>query len=346
MTTEIKTIKEDNQIVEFQSFEFKLAEFKNKYDNMVYNLSDPVQEKAAKSDRLAIGKVIATLDKKHKEIKEPIKKQSDLIDGERKRIKDDLLAVQDKIKSQIKAHEDKIKAHHKMLDNKVQQLVEMSVLRADQYNSVSVKSIINTLQAIEIDDSFENRKADAALAKMESLEVLNKHYIFVLEEEEKEKVRLENERINELARQKKREAEIIEREKIIAENKAQKAIDEEKERSRIAEKQAEMKAKRLLNEANAKLEKAKMDKIEADKRAKLAVENERKKIQAELIAAQKKKDLLAIQEEELKRDKKHRDKIYFEIKDDLTKEGFTIENIKNLLNLIKSGKVRHIKIEY
>lgn len=346
MKTEIKKIKEDNQIVEFQSFEFKLAEFKNKYDNMVYNLSDPVQEKAAKSDRLAIGKVIATLDKKHKEIKEPIKKQSDLIDGERKRIKDDLLAVQDKIKSQIKAHEDKIKAHHEMLDNKVQKLVEMSVLRADQYNSVSVKSIIEALQEIEIDDSFENRKADAALAKMESLEALNLHYTVALESEEQEKKRLEKQRLEELARQKRREKEIQERERIIAENKAQKAIDEEKERSRIAKQQADLKAKRLIDEANAKVKKAKQDKIDAEKLAKLAAENERKKIQAEQIAIQKKKDLLAAQEEKLKRDQKHREKIYFEIKDDLTEKGFSLENVRDLLNLIKSGKVRHLKIEY
>ena len=102
-------------IAEYSEFEAKMAEFKKTYDNVVYDLTDPVHEKKARSDKYSIGKVISALDKKHDEIKAPLKAQVDLIDGERKRIKDELLGVQDKIKSQIKAHEDAIREHAEML---------------------------------------------------------------------------------------------------------------------------------------------------------------------------------------------------------------------------------------
>ena len=38
------------KIVEFSEFDKQLAEFKDRYENVVYNLDDPTQNKQARSD--------------------------------------------------------------------------------------------------------------------------------------------------------------------------------------------------------------------------------------------------------------------------------------------------------
>src|SRR3990167_280480 len=119
MSAQIQAVPKTD-IVEFDEFAGKLAEFRQRYDGVVYDLAVPEQEKQARSDRYAIGKVVSALDAKHKELKEPLKRQTDLIDGERKRIKDDLLSIQDRIKSQIETHEAKIAAHEEELQARVE----------------------------------------------------------------------------------------------------------------------------------------------------------------------------------------------------------------------------------
>ena len=103
------------QVVEFQEFETNLAEYKDRYLDVVYDLTDTVQMKLAKSDKLAIGKTVSALDKRHKEIKSPLQEQVTLLDGERKRIKDGLRDIQDSIKGQIETHEAAIKAEQDAL---------------------------------------------------------------------------------------------------------------------------------------------------------------------------------------------------------------------------------------
>ena len=97
------------QIAEFNEFAAALAEYKAKYEGIVYDLTIPEQEKTAKADKMAIGKVISKLDGAHKAVKAPLKERVDLLDSERKRIKDQLLELQSGIKGQIAEHEARIK---------------------------------------------------------------------------------------------------------------------------------------------------------------------------------------------------------------------------------------------
>ena len=75
MSAQIQAVPKTD-IVEFDEFAGKLAEFRQRYDGVVYDLAVPEQEKQARSDRYAIGKVVSALDAKHKELKEPLKRQS------------------------------------------------------------------------------------------------------------------------------------------------------------------------------------------------------------------------------------------------------------------------------
>lgn len=67
MSAVLETI--DNPIAEFKEFDKQLSEFLSQYDGVVYDLTDPKQEKTARSDKYAIGKAISALDARHKEIK-------------------------------------------------------------------------------------------------------------------------------------------------------------------------------------------------------------------------------------------------------------------------------------
>lgn len=161
------------QIVEFNDFETQLAELKSKYDGVIYDLSVPEQEKQARSDKLSVEKVIAELDRSHKKIKAPLAEKVSLIDGERKRIKDDLLGVQEKIKSQIQQHEDKIQAHADMLEIKVDDICTIGFLNPWMHiGSREVHCLIKKAKSIIVDDSYEHRKADATLAQVDTIKKL------------------------------------------------------------------------------------------------------------------------------------------------------------------------------
>jgi len=169
----MNAVIKETAITEFSEFESKLQTFKSKYMDVVYDLSDEEQGKQARSDRLTIGKVIASLDRAHKDLKAPLKEKVDLIDGERKRIKDELLEVQGSIKSQIETHEKEIADHMEMLQGKVD-----AVCLPDDFDTMSLLTVIqiqeflDNYKSIDVDDTYEHRKADATLAQIETIKNL------------------------------------------------------------------------------------------------------------------------------------------------------------------------------
>jgi hypothetical protein len=158
-------------IVEFNQFESDLAEYKAKYQDVVYDLTVPAQEKQARSDRLSIGKKVAELDRVHAAVKAPLKAQVDLLDGERKRIKDGLLLIQDRIKSQIAEHDAKIQAIEDGLNARVDAIKALSIFEF-QPTTANVQERLDTLNAITVDESFAHHAANALLAHKTSLSML------------------------------------------------------------------------------------------------------------------------------------------------------------------------------
>jgi hypothetical protein len=349
------------EIIEFKAFEANLTEFKETYDNIVYNLDDPKENKSARSDKRSIGSIIAKLDKVHQQIKAPLKEQVDLLDHERKRIKDQLLGVQLKIKNQLDQHEQKIREHQDSLELKVQEITNMPHLLPEHNNSVSIKAIIDALESIDIDDSFENRKPDAALAKIESLKLLNASFSEAVESEEKEKERLQKLKIEEEKRQKEREEEIKKQAKIDAEKEAEKKIiaaKEAEEKAKLANKKVVEAAKKAEKQAKIDIkkakEKAKSDAVQAkikayenaEKMAEEARKKERQRIEKEQTAKKIAEEKRLTEENKKKAQKEHRAKIYKEIRDDLYTQGIDTESVKKLITAINAGKVRHLLIEY
>jgi len=309
-------------VAEFSEFDAKLQEFKGRYDGVVYNLEDEDQEKQARSDRLTIGKVVSSLDIKHKELKAPLKAQTDLIDEERKRIKDDLLGVQDKIKSQIKAHEQEIADHAEMLHNKVEDLQ----LPAD-YDAMSLLSVIQIqekledIRAVDVDDSYEHRKADATLAQIETIKALELRLVA--------RVKYENE-----------QAEL---DKLRKEAAAKEQTEREEQIRKEAVQKATLEAERA---AQAKINEAKRKQLEAEQEAETAAQMERNRIENERLDALEKARQIQVAEDKKKANQKHRGKIHGEAKQAFMDNGFDATEAGVIVSLIKGGKIKNIQVNY
>lgn len=326
------------QIVEFDEFKTRLEKFKKRYSGVVYDLSDPEQEKQARSDRYAIGKVVSALDLKHKELKAPLKARTDLIDENRKEIKDELLQIQNKIKEQIKIRESEIRAHAEMLQGKIDKIKNLGVFSGDTDSDTIFKSL-SLCRGLEIDEAFEDRKADAALAQLETVKKLE----FLLAERKKaeaeqielDRLRAEAEKREREDREEKIRREAVEKERCEAEAKAQ------QERDRVY-------AERLKAEAKATLEveDAKRKQREAEERACRAAQDERERIENEQLEAETKRQAEIKAEEARKAKQTHRTKIHREIKQSFVNSGMSEENACFAADLIKDGKINNVTINY
>lgn len=333
-----------NEITEFKPFETNLAEFKGQYIDIVYDLSDDDQMKKAKSDKLSIGKVISALDKKHKELKAPLKAKTDLIDHERKRIKDELLEMQGAIKHQLEQHEFKKAEHDAKLFNMVKAIEDLAVFgEFEKPDSGDIQIRYDKAKEIEIDDSYDHRKADAALAKMEVTEKLKAMLDEQIkyEDEQAELKRLQEEEAKRL--QAEREEEIRKEAEEKAKKQAEDAIiqaEQQKEQAILDAKKAKEESERLAKEAE---ERAESERVAA---AELAAKQERERIEAEQAEKERIEAESKAKEDAKKAKQAHRAKIHKAAKESFVKNGIDEDQAVLIINLIKDDKIDNINIEY
>jgi len=327
------TEKVVNEITEFKPFETNMEEFKGQYIDIVYNLFDIDQEKKAKSDKLAIGKVISALDKKHKELKAPLKAKTDLIDHERKRIKDELLSMQGAIKHQLEQHEFKKAEHDAKLHNMVLAISSLGEFGDfENPDSDQLRLLVDKAESVNVDDSYEHRKADATLAQVDTVKklklMLEQRVKHEEEQAELERLRIEDEQRKQAEREEQIRKEAAENARIEAEKAAQKEIEQAKAAERKAIEDAE------------KAELAKQRELEQ------AAENERKRIEAEQ-KAEAEKQAEAERKEAAKKEKQaYRAKIHKAAKDSFVDNGIDANDAVEIINLIKDGKIKSVIIEY
>ena len=294
MNKALKQTEPTTAIAEFSQFEHDLAEYKAKYDGVVYDFDDKKQEKQARSDRLAIGKTIAELDRRHKAVKAPLQEKVSLLDGERKRIKDGLLDIQEGIKAQIAEREAELQAIEDELAARVEAIKSLAEFEFSPTSS-HVQERLNSLNAISIDDSFSHHEANAALAHRKSLESLT---ALLVETKKSEAQEAENARLKaELAakEQQERDERIAREAAAEAEKKAQAA--------QIREEQAKADAEKAKAEAAEAARLAEQRAIEAEQRAADA----EKQAQADAERRQREaEERAAAEKAEREADKEHR----------------------------------------
>jgi hypothetical protein len=342
MNAQIKEV--NTALVEFNEFESKLAEFKNQYDGVVYDLTDPKQDKKARSDKYAIAKVISALDDRHKELKAPLKERVDMIDGARKRIKDQLLEVQEKIKSQIETHEAQIKAKEDAILQRITAIRNLAIFgEFEKPNSGELTARLNNAKSVEIDDSFESQKAYAALAQTETVKLLEKlladRIQYESEQAELERLRKETAERERADREEKIRAEAAENAKRIAEEAARREREE-----------ADLKAQQEIIEAQRKQKEAEEAAKRAEQKAKddaeKAVKAERERAEREQKAAAEKAEQERIAEEAKKAKLTHRAKIHKEAKQSFIDAGLDEKSAESVVTMIKDGLIKNVSIAY
>lgn len=344
-------VEQTKELALFPDFKEQLAEFKNRYDDVVYDLEIPEKLAEAKSDAHSIGKIISRLDAAHKAEKAPHKEKCDEIDHARKTLKDDFLIMQGKIRGPIKLRDQAIAEHAEMLQAKVDDIrnIVSECFNLPNPTAEEISAKLASVKALDVDDTYEDRKADATLAKVDAIqgleELLADRTTYEAEQAELEKLRKEKEERERAEREEKIAKEAAEAATREAEAKALRESEEAEKQARIKAEAAERKAREATEEAERQVK-------EAEENAAKARQEEREKIEREQ-AEEAARVEAEVQAEEAKRDKRaHRSKIEEETVESLIKEvifdSITIDKAgaEILVGVIRDKLIEHVSINY
>ena len=339
-------------IATLDPYEGELAELEERVGTIVYDLTDEAQHKQARSDKHQVGKTISRLDTAHATVKAPLLDATRRLDGRRKDIKDRLLAVQGNPKSQLEAHEAKEKAR---IDEHFERIqgIRGWALETEAATASALQDYLDGVTDESL-EGFEEFKADAALAKTETIEALEK-LLAERQKHEAEQAELARLREEKEARERAdREAKIVQdatdRARRLAEEDAHKARREAHEATQEAHRQAEeaasMERARVNLERQQALEKAEREVEEANRRAERAADEERERIKLRQKADADIERLRQQAEEKRKAQKKHRAEIHTEIKVALMEDGLDETIAYDIVKSVAEGHVPHMEIVY
>ncbi len=300
-----------------------------------------------KSFAFRIAKSKTALDNLGKECVEDWKKQSKVVDAERRRIWDIMEAMQKDVRKPVTDWEQAEETRVVNLKGRINNLGVPTYIAG---GSDKIKQILADIEATVIDESFEELQEIAAQTKAATIITLQSE-IAAAEKREADAAELaELRRLAEERAQKDRDEairkEAAERATREAEEKAKAEREAAEKREADAkaeaarkEKEAKLAAENAAKEAAEKIQKAEREKKEAEERAARAVEDERKKVAAEnarVLAEEAKRDA----------DKAHRRRVNSLIMTAFMNAGLTEDAAKTALKAIGTGIIPNIKLTY
>jgi len=337
---------QETQIVEFDEFEALLVKLENDYGSIVYDLTSPDKEAEARSDRLKVAKTQTAFKKVRLAAKEEAQTRVNFVNGKGKGIDDRMEAVKQNIKGQLDKRDQELAEHAVFLQGKVDAINDaIETLIKEGSTTEDMKSLLKELKNIDIDYSYEDRKADATLAQVESIKKLETMIAT--------RIKYEQERVElEALRKEKEERARAKREEKIRQEAEIKAKNEAEEKAERERNEAAKSARALIEEANRKKEEAELAARRAEEEKQLAVEQaakeEREKIELEQRLKKEKKETERKETEAKKAKKEHRTKIEREIIQSMVANNLSWDKVpfKGLIKLIADGKIKHLSINY
>ncbi|HCQ9164396.1 TPA: hypothetical protein OMI98_001991 [Klebsiella pneumoniae] len=293
-----------------------------------------------------------------------LKEQPKVVEAELRRFVTECDQLRDEVRRPLTEWEEAEKARTEALQQRLMDLRALAdvIDAAGNYlPSADIQARILEAKSVVLDDSWQERAAEAGVAKDSTIQQLEASLVIAQKREheaaELDRLRKEAEEKARLEREENIRREAAEQAKRDSEAKAQAEIDAAARRESEARGATE-RAEREKIEAQQKAERearAAAEKAEADKQA--AIEAERRKAQEEADrirreAEEKESARLAeqkrIAEEEARRtaDKEHRRTINRQAIADLIKSGLTQEMAEKALIAIASGKVSAVSIKY
>ncbi|HBQ9980619.1 TPA: hypothetical protein ACF7WS_003542 [Klebsiella pneumoniae] len=282
-----------------------------------------------------------------------LKEQPKVVEAELRRFVTECDQLRDEVRRPLTEWEDAEKARTEALQ---QRLVDLRALAdvidtAGNYlPSADIQARILEAKSVALDDSWQERAAEAGVAKDSTIQQLEASLVIAQKREheaaELDRLRKEAEEKARLEREENIRREAAEQAKRDAEAKAQAEIDAAARRESEARAATE-RAEREKIEAQQKAEreaKAAAEKAEQEKNAAIAAERRRQEEAESARLAEQKR----IAEEEARRaaDKEHRRSINRQAIADLIESGLTQEMAEKALIAIASGKVSAVSIKY
>jgi len=336
-----------NEIAAFSEFRRQLAQLKHDNEKAVFNYDDPKGNKEARSHVYKLRQTRSAVEKVRKEQKAEALEYGRMVDNQAKEISAEidgmidlheapLKAIEEKESARIQAHKDRISA--------------MAVVLDGSESSETMKEKLAALEGLEIDDSYQEFKAEALLVKTDCVDGLKKRIeaqeAMEAQQAELERLRKEaaereqRDRDERIAREAREAAELQAAEKARLEKEASDRREREQkealERAELAQKEAEQRAEQAKKDAEQRA-------LQAERQAKLdaemAVKRAEEKRQSELKAEQ---DAIAKRE----KDRKHMAAINNEIVAALVAGGIDEASAKAAVTLIAKRSIPHISIQY
>ncbi|HHQ5768820.1 hypothetical protein QIH53_17110 [Klebsiella pneumoniae] len=282
-----------------------------------------------------------------------LKEQPKVVEAELRRFVTECDQLRDEVRRPLTEWEDAEKARTEALQQRLVDLRALSdvIDTAGNYlPSADIQARILEAKSVVLDDSWQERAAEAGVAKDSTIQQLEASLVIAQKREheaaELDRLRKEAEEKARLEREENIRREAAEQAKRDAEAKAQAEIDAAARRESEARAATE-RAEREKIEAQQKAEreaKAAAEKAEQEKNAAIAAERRRQEEAESARLAEQKR----IAEEEALRaaDKEHRRCINRQAIADLIESGLTQEMAEKALIAIASGKVSAVSIKY
>lgn len=335
----------------------------NGLDKFLEQIRDGVNEVpdlATAKGRARIASLAAQVSRSKTAVEKPgrdylkrLKEQPKVVEAELRRFVTECDQLRDEVRRPLTEWEDAEKSRVEALQQRLANLRALAdvIDAAGNYlPSADIESRINEAKSVTLDDTWQERAAEAGVAKDSTIQQLEASLAVAQKREheaaELERLRKEAEEKARLEREEAIRREAAEKAKREAEEKAKAEIDaaarreaEEKARAEMAERQrleAVQSAEREKKQAEERALREKEEAVAAERRRLEEAESAR-------IAEQKR-----IGEEDMRRaaDKEHRRTINRQAISDLVESGLTQEMAEKALIAIASGKVSAITIKY
>jgi colicin import membrane protein len=327
------------EIKQFNPFDKELAEFKEKYEGVVYDFTVKKNEKQARSDRFAIGKVVSALDAVHKELKAPLLEKTKLLDSHRKEIKDGLLEIQGDIKAQIEKHEKIEKDRVAAIQDRIDAIKHPAMTFSALNDTKEIKTALDWVESVRIDDSFAEFQQEALFTKMDAAMALQKVYDERLEIDRVANERAKERRELEEKGRKERDEQIAEQARLDAEEAAAKQISD----ALTAKKQAEDAAAKAAEKATVDAAQAIIDREAAVQKAKDDAAAETKRVEEKKAFEE---NLERLAQKRRQEDIDVRLTIEGRVIDGLVSQGLSLMDAKIVIDAVKGNHTPDMTINY
>lgn len=326
--------------------------------SLVADLSTKKGRDAIASMAYKVRQSKTALDKIGKELVDQLKEQPKLVDAERKRMRDYLDSLAEEVRKpldEFEAAEAARVAKHKA------SIESLAPISTDGVKSADIEALIECVKSVPVDASWQEFEAEAHRVKAATIAAYETALASRLnyEAEQAELARLREEaaeraRLDEIARIQREAADKAKREaeeeaarvKAESERKAREEREAAERRELELKLQAEQAERQKLAAEQGKKD-AEAARIKAEQDAKAQAEQAARDTEARLKReAEQKAAAEAAELAKREANKKHLAKINNEAAAPFIGIGFTKEQAQDIIKLIVSGKVPHVKIQY